>query len=163
MRLQDLEICHKVRYILSFPFLYTTPSHVHENIAHNHTNHQSCYSSYCPAQLTEDELALLSSDSSAICNGVGTVYIPSGALPTSVTVVQTSEASTGKGGLVTTGSSTLAIKGTGTGSGAGEVATSSEGVASTSSKGVSEGRMDNVVPVLGGVLGALVGIVGIFL
>jgi hypothetical protein len=80
-----------------------------------------------------------------------------------VTVVQTSEASTGKGGLVTTGSSTLAIKGTGTGSGAGEVATSSEGVASTSSKGVSEGRMDNVVPVLGGVLGALVGIVGIFL
>jgi hypothetical protein len=119
--------------------------------------HTSCYSSYCPAQLTEDEVAVLSSDSSVVCNGVGTIYIPS--LTTSVTT-------TGKGGVATTASSgSVATTGTGTatGTGTGEVATSSGSVATTSSKGAAEGRRDNVVPVLGGALGALVGIVGLFL
>jgi hypothetical protein len=125
--------------------------------------YSSCYSSYCPAQLTEDELAVLSSDSSLVCNGVGTIYIPSGVLTTSVAAVQT----TGKGGVATTssGSGSVAITGSGTaiGTGTGEGATSSASVATTSSKGAAEGRMDNVVPVLGGVLGALVGVVGVFL
>ncbi|KAF4626941.1 hypothetical protein G7Y89_g11214 [Cudoniella acicularis] len=131
----------------------------------------NCYSTFCPAQLTEDELMLLSSDSAALCHGIGTVAIPSGIIsssvpssPLSTTAVITAATNSSTGQTASTGTgSSKGVASTGTGTNGAVIPTSAGVAASSTSKATGERGTGHAIPVLGGLLGALLGVVGLFL
>jgi hypothetical protein len=105
----------------------------------------------------------LSSFSNVLCNGIGTITLPSGILSTSggaapTTAPQTTASTTSGTGKVT---GTTSGKGTAaTGAGTGAV---SGGTTSSTSKAAAERGFGNTVPALGGVLSGLLAVVGLFL
>ena len=90
--------------------------------------------------------------SNVLCNGVGTITLPT--LSTSSGAAATRPVATTSGTAKVTG--TTSVKGAATG-------TTSVGAKISTSKAAAEGGMGGAVPVLGGVLGALVGVVGLLL
>ena len=89
----------------------------------------------------------LSSESSVVCKGIGTLSLPSGL---SISSMATSSGT----GKVTT---------TNTGTHTGATPTSAGVTAGATSKGAAERGMGPAVPVMGGVLGTFIGIVVVFL
>ncbi|KIM94659.1 hypothetical protein OIDMADRAFT_34673 [Oidiodendron maius Zn] len=132
----------------------------------------NCYSTYCSGQLTDDFMLALSSESNVVCNGIGSISFPSGIVSSDVptspasTIVNTTTATSSITGEVTSTSTTSSKVGatiTGTSSGTTASPTSSGAAVSATSKAAAERGMGHAVPVLGGVLGALIGIVGMIL
>lgn len=106
---------------------------------------------------------VLSSYSDVLCHGIGTITLPSGVITTSGGAAPTSPSSTNAETTSFTGkvagtTSAKGIAATGVGTG-----TVSGGATSSTSKAAAVGGMGNTVPVMGGLLGALVGVVGLFL
>jgi len=89
----------------------------------------------------------LSAASTAICNELSTISFPSRE-PTGV--------------VTTTAVKTSGVT-TGTGTSAGVASTASGIAASATSKAAAKGGTGHAVPVLGGLLGAFIGAVGVFL
>jgi hypothetical protein len=94
----------------------------------------------------------LSSMSNVLCNGIGTITLPT--LSTISGAAATLPVPTTSGSAKVTG--ITSVKGAATG-------TTSGGATSSTSKAAAESGMGGAVPVLGGVLGLLVGVVGLFL
>ncbi len=108
---------------------------------------------------------VLSSYSDVLCHGIGTITLPSGVLSTSGGAAaaptlpsSTNAETTSSMGKVAGTTSTKGAAATGAGTG-----TASGGATSSTSKAAGMGGMGNTVPVMGGLLGALVGVVGLFL
>jgi len=96
-------------------------------------------------------------ESSALCKGLGTLSPPS-SLPTGVATTTLSPKTT-----AVKSSSAGSVATPGTGTGAGVASTASGAAASATSKAAAERGAGHGVPILGGLLGALIGVVGVFL
>ena len=94
----------------------------------------------------------LSSMSNVLCKSIGTITLPT--LPTSSGAAATKTAVT---------SGTAKVTGTTSDKGGVATGTATGGATSSTSKAAADGGMGGPVPVLGGALGALVGVVGLFL
>jgi len=114
----------------------------------------SCYRRYCTGADGASILSLYSAESSAICSEAATI-IPSASLPAGVATTTLSSKTPAKT------SGPVATPGTGTG--AGLASTANGAATSATSKAAAMKGMGHTVPVLGGVLGALFGVVGVFL
>jgi hypothetical protein len=96
--------------------------------------YRSCYARYCSGPYSESYISGLYADSSAICNQLSTFGFPSSE-PTGVVTTTAARASGATAGTA----------------------------ASATSKAAAERGTGHAVPVLGGLLGALIGAVGVFL